>query len=160
MAALVYELKRAIVRLECSGCGAEANASCDCAKPYVPARAKAAAAIVAKPEKSNRAIADEIGVSHETVRRARESTATGVAVDERVGLDGKTRRMPQRAEPDDDNIESDIEPGNYRGAFLIRADQAKQFATYSGPITSEVVTMARQVAAVWEDLANKMEEKL
>lgn len=32
MTAPVFEIRRAIVRLACSGCGAEANASCDCAK--------------------------------------------------------------------------------------------------------------------------------
>jgi ParB-like chromosome segregation protein Spo0J len=48
------------------------------------------------PEKSNRAIAAEIGVDEITVRRARRPTATNVAVDKRIGRDGKARKLPQR----------------------------------------------------------------
>jgi hypothetical protein len=50
--------------------GAEANASCNCGKPYLPATVRAAEAIKANPQKSNRAIADEAGISESTVRRA------------------------------------------------------------------------------------------
>jgi phage N-6-adenine-methyltransferase len=97
MTAAAYAIRRAVVRLECSACGAEANASCNCAKPYVPAKDKAVAAIKATPEKSDRAIAADIGVSAMTVNRARKSTVTDDTVDERIGLDGKTRKMPTRA---------------------------------------------------------------
>jgi hypothetical protein len=84
-----------VVRLQCVTCGAEANAACTCGKPYLP-RLRAAEAVAAHPEKSNRAIADEIGVSEPTVRRAREATASGDAVDEaRTGRDGRTRRHPR-----------------------------------------------------------------
>ena len=83
-----------VVRLACSACGAEANASCNCGKPYLP-RERAAEAVAAHPEKSNRAIADEIGASEATVRRARDATASGDAVAEpRIGRDGKARRLP------------------------------------------------------------------
>jgi hypothetical protein len=50
-----------------SACGAEANASCDCGKKYVPANVKA----TAHPGMSDRAIAKEIGVDHKTLGRAR-----------------------------------------------------------------------------------------
>jgi hypothetical protein len=52
-----------------------------------------AAAIAANPEKSDRAIAQELlGVGVMTVNRARKSTVTPVTVDEpRIGLDGKVR---------------------------------------------------------------------
>ena len=83
-----------VVRLACSACGAEANASCNCGKPYSP-RERAAEVVAAHPEKSNRAIADEIGASEATVRRARDATASGDAVAEpRIGRDGKARRLP------------------------------------------------------------------
>jgi hypothetical protein len=91
-----------VVRLACSACGAEANASCDCGKPYVPKLQRAAEAVAEHPEKSNRAIADDIGVDEKTVRQARSSTADYSAVDEpRTGKDGKTRRLPSYI-PDDD----------------------------------------------------------
>jgi hypothetical protein len=59
-------------------------------------------AVIKHPDMSNRAIAKFVGVSGETVRRAREetsSTATFVAVEveERMGLDGKVRKIPDRS---------------------------------------------------------------
>jgi hypothetical protein len=111
----------------CTKCGSIADASCDCGSPYIPARERAAQAIAANPEKSDRAIAAEIGVGAMTVNRARATVPDGT-VDERVGLDGKTRRLPQRAEPepksdieDEIGIEDEIEPKNYRTAFLFLA---------------------------------------
>jgi hypothetical protein len=54
----------------------------------------AVVAVKANPEKSNRTIAEEIGVDEKTVRKARESIADMSAI--RTGLDGKTRKMPER----------------------------------------------------------------
>jgi len=82
--------------LECSACGAKANAECACGVEYVPAGTRAAAAIAKNPEKSDRAIAAEIGVSDRTINRARKTTATDVAVGtKRTGKDGRTRQVPQ-----------------------------------------------------------------
>lgn len=154
-------IEMAVQRMSCTGCGAEANASCNCGKPYVPKKQRAAEAIAANPQKSNRAIAKELGLSDDTVGRARRESGVAGAAPEREGLDGKIYRLPVReAEPDDDDIEADVEPANYRGAFLIRADQAKQFATYSGPISTEIVAMARQVATAWGNLAAQLEKAL
>jgi hypothetical protein len=89
------QIVHSIQRIVCTGCGAEANASCNCGKPYVPKAARAADAVRANPEKSDRAIAAEIGVSPMTVNRAR-ATVPDVTVDERIGLDGKTRRVPEK----------------------------------------------------------------
>jgi hypothetical protein len=95
-------IHQSIVRLACSACGAEANASCNCGKPYVPAGQRAAEAIAAHPEKSDRMIAAEIGTSPTTVGKARASTVhTGQLDEPRTGKDGKTRRLP-RYIPDDD----------------------------------------------------------
>jgi len=233
-------IKMSIQRMVCTGCGAEANASCNCGLNYTPASIRAAEAIAANPEKSDRAIAADIGVHHTTVGRIRNAggasappeqsaddlspvadatpekrigrdgksySATkrkrhrgkrmpdfvdepqhdrdlhtlqtiwdgtcetareeflkcptaGIQPVDHVGLDGKARQLPERTIDDeaDEDIEAYIEPQNYRGAFLIRADQAKQFAVYSGPVTKETATMARQVAAVWSSLADQMEK--
>lgn len=81
--------------MACTACGAEAYASCNCRAAYKPIEI-AAKAVAANPEKSDRAIADEIGVSHATVSRAR-ATVSGETVDEpRIGLDGRTRKQPVR----------------------------------------------------------------
>jgi hypothetical protein len=136
----------AVQQMTCTGCGAEANASCNCGKPYVPKKQRAADAIKANPQKSDRAIAADLGINQSTVSRARSESGDASASPEREGRDGKIYHLPARNDDEDDpDIEADIEPANYRGAFLIRADQAKHFASYSGPVTKEIVVMARQV---------------
>jgi hypothetical protein len=77
-------------QLKCSACGATAKAACNCGAPYVPAGVLAAKAVAASPEKSNRAIADEIGVGFETVRRARQSGDPNGSPAKRTGKDGKS----------------------------------------------------------------------
>src|SRR6266481_7079806 len=84
-------------KIFCSKCGIRAQAACDCKAPYIPARVYAERAIVAHPEKSNRAIAEETGISHETIRQVREATGNKLAV--RIGLDGKVRRVPRHLIP-------------------------------------------------------------
>ncbi|SIN88804.1 hypothetical protein SAMN05443247_00475 [Bradyrhizobium erythrophlei] len=66
---------------------------------YVPASKVAKAAIEANPQKSNRAIAAETGVSKDTIRRAREATGANAPVEKRVGKDGKARKMPEHEQP-------------------------------------------------------------
>jgi transposase-like protein len=80
----------------CSKCGAERG--CDC---NAPATRKAAVALAANPQKSDRAIAAEIGVSHPTVAKARRRAAASTGkqpfqLEKRVGADGKPRKLPAR----------------------------------------------------------------
>ncbi len=92
-------------RLECSACGAKQDAACDCGVPYVPAGARAAAAVAANPEKSNRSIAEDIGVSLDTVNRARnESDERDRSTEKRTGKDGKRypARKPRLVKSDED----------------------------------------------------------
>jgi DNA-binding transcriptional MocR family regulator len=87
-----------IQRMVCTGCGAEVNANCNCGVVYVPKAQRAADAIKANPEKSDRAIAKEIGASPTTVGKAREQLSTTGQLEDRprTGLDGKTRKMPEK----------------------------------------------------------------
>jgi hypothetical protein len=62
-----------------------------------------------------------------TQLKARELSTCGQL--ERVGMDGKVRRLPRRHS----DIEDEVDPENYRTAFLLRADQAVRFASYFGP---------------------------
>jgi ribosomal protein L29 len=89
-------VQRVTRSLACSACGAAGEANCDCGAPYMPASVRAAKAITENPNKSDRAIAAEIGVSDRTVNRARGSTATHDAVEKRVGADGRARKQPAR----------------------------------------------------------------
>ena len=111
-------IKMSIQRMVCTGCGAEANASCNCGVAYQPKSVRAAEAVKANPEKSDRAIAAEIGVSQPTVSKARkdlEATDKELSVDERIGLDGKTRKLPEKKqEPEkkpDEEADDDDTPG-------------------------------------------------
>lgn len=61
---------------------------------------------------------------------------------------------------DEPGIEDDISPQHYEQAFLIRADQARQFAAYSGKVNKNVVAMARQVVTAWSHLVKQMEQSL
>lgn len=103
--------------MRCTSCGVKTFSRCGCAAPYIgahrwamqlkepapttprekasPAFDHALAAVTAHPEKSNRALAAEIGVAEPTVRRARrqlEASANDDAPDDapdrRIGRDG------------------------------------------------------------------------
>lgn len=78
-------------RLICSKCGAGTDAACDCGVEYVPAAERAAKAVQATPNKSNRAIAAAIGTSEKTVRNVRRESGAELSAPRRhVGKDGKS----------------------------------------------------------------------
>jgi transcriptional regulator with XRE-family HTH domain len=83
-------------KLRCSACGAAGEGSCNCGAPYVSARTLATEAVNANPQKSDRAIASEIGISWRTVGRARKRTGSNDPVEKRVGRDGIARKMPEK----------------------------------------------------------------
>jgi hypothetical protein len=163
-------------RLECNACGAEAKGSCNCGVPYSPVASRAAAAIAAHPEKSNRAIAAETGASTWTVNQERKKAAErGLSPDKHVGKDGKSypAKLSRPPAPDEDEDEPDVgtglvddEPDNFEAAFLLRADHASRSATdaegliRSNRATKELAATARRVAARWAALADAMEKSL
>ena len=106
----IVEFKKpAALRIVCSKCHAAGDAPCNCGAPFTYMRAGeiAAAAVARSPEKSDRAIAAEIGVSHPTVAKAREATGNNLPVEKRTGIDGKARSLPQRSADDDDEHDDD-----------------------------------------------------
>ena len=116
--------------MECSSCGAAGIAACDCGAPYMPASARAAAAIVADRDKSDRAIAADLGIDHKTVGKARRSTGDYSPVDTRVGLDGKVRQMPQRKPKPEEVIPTEEEAEESYQQHLY-----KMFLDYLGDMT-------------------------
>ena len=126
------QIVRPVTRaLACSMCGAAGEANCDCGAPYMPASTKASKAVAEHPEKSDRAIAAEIGVSHPTVAKARrETTGKDFPVDTRVGLDGKVRRLPTRKPVDDDGEPGVAEPEEIKRNIL---DTIDRHAAVLGP---------------------------
>lgn len=85
-----------VQRMSCTGCGAEANASCNCGVAYAPKIVRATEAIKANPQKSDRAIAAEIGSSPTTVGKARAQVSTDGHLNERTGRDGKSYPAKQK----------------------------------------------------------------
>jgi hypothetical protein len=83
-------IKRSVVRLVCTACGAEANASCNCGKPYVPAAQRVAEYDRANPGTSTRQAAADLGVSKSEVSRARQSPVPDGTPATVTGRDGRT----------------------------------------------------------------------
>lgn len=158
----VVSFRKRVLEIGCSSCGATVDAACDCGLPYMPAGQRAAAAVAANPQMSDRAIAQELGVGSNTVRRARERTAPHGAVDgePRVGLDGKVRRLPRRIDEDDEEEFSPKElAARDRGSFMLRAQEAKNFAFYAGRVDEKLLEFARGTAAAWCELVANMEKR-
>ena len=71
--------------------GAEANASCNCGKPYVPKKQRVAEYDKEHPGRSTRQAAADLGVSKSTVSDARQGVQDRTP--EIEGRDGKVRRL-------------------------------------------------------------------
>ena len=119
--------------MACTACGREVNAACTCGAPYVPKKQRAAEAIAANPQKSNRAIADEIGVSEPTVRRARQGASSDAS--EREGKDGKTYNLKPAQE-----------------AFDIEANTRAIIAEEVFPAHTQPETVAEAVEGLADDV--------
>ena len=159
----VVQIRQIGQEIACVECGAVTHSACECGAAYMPAGARAAEAVAATPHRSNRAIAADLGVSEGTVRTARQSTAQGYAVDRRVGLDGKARRLPQREEPPEEADQEDaLEAMSDRG-WLNRAMMSAQYARYapieSCPKTSELLSAVRDAVEAWTSVLRKLERK-
>jgi DNA-binding MarR family transcriptional regulator len=124
-----------------------------------PKAVRAAEAIAANPEKSNRQIADEIGADKVIVDRARKKleSAGDVSPPETVtGKDGKQypTKRPEAEEDDDDGFfELTAEQKRRRKQFIERAKAAAKMGSYEGPIDSEMQEAAATVADAWVPMA-------
>ena len=153
-------IKMSVQRMVCTGCGAEANASCNCGVAYQPKSIRAAEAIRANPEKSDRALAADLGIGHATVSRARETVSSETVDSPRIGLDRKTRRLPVREvdadEPDDRDFakkqfifaaESILETGKDALGYVERMKFAGNEAGTLCEITGRIISQWNDVMA-------------
>jgi hypothetical protein len=111
----------------------------------------AATATAADPDRSDRAIAADLGVNQSTVSRIRQKTDAYASVEGRIGRDGRRRRLPK---PKAKQLE---DPTNEEKMFLVRADLAVEFAAYGGRVTKETIEATRTAARAWQDLLSKQE---
>jgi DNA-binding transcriptional regulator YhcF (GntR family) len=85
----------AVQRLVCTACGAEGNASCRCNATYVPKSIRAAEAVRANPEKSDRSLAEQAQVDHKTVAKVRvDLERQGASPHAKTRTDSEGRQQP------------------------------------------------------------------
>jgi hypothetical protein len=117
---------------------------------YVPPGDLAARELAANPEKSDRGIAKELGVSHQTVKRERAKLGvTDVTPEKRIGRDGK--RYPAKRK----------DPGRYAlGSHAERAAEVAEANPSVAEIAAAYAAHAAEIAkanptafAAAEDLA-------
>jgi len=97
-------IKISVTQLQCTACGAETHASCNCGKPYMPKRQRAEEIAEANPNISVRELAERASVSHGTAQEAKARVQSRTPdAGPTVGRDGKQypATKPQ-AEPDPD----------------------------------------------------------
>jgi uncharacterized protein YerC len=102
MTAEIHKMPEPKPNLHCAQCGVIVKAQCGCGVGYITAGKAAAQAVKAHPEKSDRAIAEEIGVGTMTVSRARKATVPNGTVEKRTGRDGKARKQPKPSKVSDE----------------------------------------------------------
>jgi hypothetical protein len=114
--------------------------------PGLPPRARAAAAIAAHPEKTNRAIADEIGVSVQTVMRARAGFAAKAP--------GRPGRSPKKVAA---KVDPKLAARRQREAARLRAKRAaaREAKVGNGAEKAAEVTPAQALWQHAETLAPK-----
>jgi len=145
MTAAIYRMPKPTLHLHCAKCGVITEAQCGCGAGYVTAGEYARRAIKANPEKSDRAIAEEIGVSRATVDRARKATGSNEPVEKRTGKDGKKRRMPA---PKHDKAREVVRPLVEAGKSVSRHQLAADHGLTHGAIQrAEIAERARHEAA-------------
>jgi hypothetical protein len=174
------------VQMECSQCGACVAALCDCGVIYVPVGTRAANAIAKNPDKSDRAIAAELGVGKDSVRRARVPVGANAPPGKRTGRDGKqyparhtvrTRTAKPKQSPNNvwssDPIQENCSEcevpaefwerslENLAGdAISMRAHWTREFGKWeSFEAPSSLVTLAKQAAQTWTELAADINSK-
>jgi hypothetical protein len=120
--------------------------------------------------KSDRAIAEHVGVSDKTVATVREKLGAEIPQPEkREGKDGKQYKPKKPAKPTKKRArassELDGKPiSDVHAAYLMRADAAVQWAQFepkksygSIPATDETIAWARRAADAWTKRAEKLE---
>jgi hypothetical protein len=148
-------------QIGCSACGATTDAACDCGVAYVPAGQRAAEAVAANPELSDRAIAAEIGVDHKTVGAARKSVGEHSPPEKRVGKDGKRYKAKpakrHKAAGPLDYIDDSRANFILHCEFSISgAETAMALIHECGEIDEELFTLANNAANAWRELAEKL----
>lgn len=165
--AKILKMPKPLTRLQCSKCGATANASCDCGVAYLPAGEIAERALKANPEKSNAIIAAETGVAKSTLHFVRNKLADQNCTPAKViGRDGKTYPTKYRPRPPDPNQQP--EPrwqrsvSNLAGDIVsIRAFWSKEFGEQwkKFDVPSDLLKLILQASKEWTEFVNQVQRR-
>ncbi len=123
---------------------------------FAPVERKHAVALLKAQGKSNREIAKELEVSHDTVNNdVREANGGGRNRPEdgrkRPETDEYGKRVPDEAKPDK------IREANDLNEFLMNCHMAASVAVYGGRINDRAIKACRMAAKAWSELLRKME---
>jgi hypothetical protein len=166
-------IKMSVQRMVCTGCGSEANASCNCGLAYLPKEDRARKLAEENPSISTRALAQLAGVGRGTAHRAKQGVPNGTG--EIVGLDGNTypARRPRTLIAEEYNEETGevLDAEHEQGlrviaarGFLNRAIEAKSICTIeklqASDITEAMVEAAYDAAAAWGAAARNLREMI
>jgi hypothetical protein len=153
----------AVQRMICTGCGAETNATCNCGKPYLPKAERARRAIEESREKSNVALAKEIGVDEKTIRKARAASDQSEP-ERRIGLDGKSypaKRVAYQDTDFDDESDPDEDADEksviiYAGTAIDLATKMQEIISRPNALTDEGREYIRRAADIWLKIVNSI----
>jgi hypothetical protein len=82
--------KISVTQLQCTGCGAETHAACNCGRAYLPKLQRAEEIAEANPNISVRQLAEQASVSHGTAQEAKSRVQSRTPdTGPTVGRDGK-----------------------------------------------------------------------
>lgn len=162
-------IKMSVQRIVCTGCGSEANASCNCGLPYKPKAARAREMREADPTRSLGSIAEELGMARQSVSDALK-VAGDLPPTEVIGRDGKKYPVrPPRLIGDDNYLTTDDDHNEglrviaARG-FMNRAIEAKKICTIeklsASDITEAMIEAAYDAAAAWGTAARNLREMI
>lgn len=145
-------IKMSVQRMVCTGCGSEANATCNCGVSYVPKRVqreRVAKAIEENPDRTVREISEETGVPKSTVHRVMQGRVVPFSPNGTGDHDPETGEVRE-----DDGCDGDEDfwrrsLGNMAGDAVSLKDQwTRQFGNWERfEVTSDLVTLARQQLA-------------
>lgn len=145
--------------IKCTICGAVGELGCDHGEgAYRPLSYFVTEALKKTPERSDRAIAEEIGVSNSTVSVARKQLCDHRTVEKRVGLDGKMRRMPTRVTRRATAQEAEAAGFKPTGEARVLLDTGKTVSKFEATRIESVTAATRAQEAIIAELKAENEQ--
>jgi hypothetical protein len=122
--------------------------------------------LAAKPEQSDRQVAEAVKASPTTVGKVRaemESKGDVSKLDTRTDTKGRKQaaKKTRKGKPRDPDAPrpGDAKISQNRSIFFLNSRVAISMATYEGPVDEEIMAAARNAAAAWVELTKSLERR-